>query len=191
MRLRWRGATISRASAASPTKRREGRLGRRPGTAGRGRPGGLFATLAEDARRQRRAAEFDTVRGFRHAWEQSATLSLRARDATILPAYAEPAGSRAERARRCSIAPPRSGDRPHLPLYAENARQKPPSVKRKSITRFAARTNVSAACIGSSARRPWSVRTQASRRPRPMRRVVWRVRPDGDPPRGRLPRDAP
>jgi len=47
-------------------------------------PGGVFRTLVED----RGANELETVRRFHHAWEAAASLRLRARDTSILPAYA-------------------------------------------------------------------------------------------------------
>jgi len=50
--------------------------------------GGVFRTLVGDANREGRAvAELETVRRFRHAWEASASLKLRAHDPAILASY--------------------------------------------------------------------------------------------------------
>ena len=46
-------------------------------------PGGLFRTLVDD----HGAHELETIRRFSHAWEAAASLRLRARDPSILPAY--------------------------------------------------------------------------------------------------------
>ncbi len=46
-------------------------------------PGGLFRTLVDD----HGAHELETIHRFTHAWEAAASLRLRARDPSILPAY--------------------------------------------------------------------------------------------------------
>jgi AAA domain len=74
-----------RGVRACPRRRREGTADRRPAAAGRGRPGGALADIAERGL----SYELAEVRRFRDAWEGPASLRLRDGDTSVLAEYSK------------------------------------------------------------------------------------------------------